>query len=107
MFQLRSETFAEFRARYRAVMEQEDKDRYRMGTKAMSGGKKPFDISRDTEDYFFINVDQYTRPEDDDNYYGRWLTGFGFFNVQFPKATSRELTDEEWEWLLDNPVVMG
>lgn len=31
-----------------------------------------------------------------DNYYiGMWVTGFGLFNVCFPKETSRKLTKEE------------
>ncbi len=33
--------------------------------------------------------------EDEDNYYGRWVLGMGFFNVRFPKATTHELTAED------------
>jgi len=33
--------------------------------------------------------------EDDENYYGMWTTGMGFFNVEFPKDSTRELTQEE------------
>jgi hypothetical protein len=28
-------------------------------------------------------------------YIGMWVTGFGFFDVRFPKETTRELTKEE------------
>ena len=33
--------------------------------------------------------------EDDENYYGMWVLGYGFVNVRFPKDTTRELTNEE------------
>lgn len=33
--------------------------------------------------------------ETDDYYIGAWHTGFGFFNVLFPKETSRPLTENE------------
>jgi hypothetical protein len=32
---------------------------------------------------------------DEENYYGSWVTGIGFFNVRFPKETTRSLTEEE------------
>ena len=36
--------------------------------------------------------------KESENYYiGNWVTGFGFFNVMFPKETTRKLTDEEVE----------
>lgn len=35
--------------------------------------------------------------EDADNYIGSWVFGIGFFNVKFPKATTRELTPDEVE----------
>jgi hypothetical protein len=35
--------------------------------------------------------------ETKDYWVGMWVTGFGFFDVLFPKDTSRELTDEEKE----------
>jgi len=58
----------------------------RMGTVAhhMLG-----DISREKFDYFWID------SEDDESYYGAWVTGFGFINVRFPKDTTRELTEDE------------
>lgn len=33
--------------------------------------------------------------EDADHYIGNWVTGLGFINVKFPKATTRELTPDE------------
>ena len=57
------------------------------------------DISRDEPDVFIARE---TWPED---YVGEWLTGFGFVNVRFPKATSRELTADELDWLAAHPVV--
>ncbi|OYV63853.1 MAG: hypothetical protein B7X03_00240 [Parcubacteria group bacterium 21-58-10] len=33
--------------------------------------------------------------EDGDDWVGRFLSGFGFFDVHFPKKTTRELTREE------------
>lgn len=47
------------------------------------------DISRDIPDLCVVN------SEDEDNYIGNWVEGFGFINVKFPKKTTRELTAEE------------
>lgn len=47
------------------------------------------DISRDVEDLCAVT------EEDEENYYGMWCTGIGFFNVRFPKETTRRLTKEE------------
>ena len=34
-----------------------------------------------------------------ENYYiGQWVTGLGFFNVHFPKDSTRELTESEVEY---------
>ena len=33
--------------------------------------------------------------KDDKNYIGMLVTGFGFFNIKFPKSFIRELTPEE------------
>lgn len=63
-------------------------NRYLMGTKAYH---QLGDISRDEFDLFRAS------GETDDYYIGSWVTGFGFFNVCFPKETSRELTKEEKE----------
>ena len=59
---------------------------YMMATKAIH---QTGDISRDEEDICHIE------SEDGDSYIGSWVTGFGFFNVRFPKATTRDLTDAE------------
>ncbi len=48
------------------------------------------DISRDKPDLCVI-----TGRTADGDYIGRWVEGFGYFNVRFPKATTRELTDAE------------
>lgn len=62
--------------------------KYMMGTTAhhLLG-----DISRKNHDLFN------TSAETDEYWVGTWITGFGFFNVLFPKSTSRELTKEEIE----------
>ena len=93
----------DYAAQYRSATEAHGRHKFRKGTKAFA---KLGDISRDEEDFFCIDVNEYTTPEDDENYYGHWVTGFGFYNVRFPKETSRELTDEEWEWFLSNPVTL-
>jgi hypothetical protein len=36
--------------------------------------------------------------EDGDYWIGCWVTGLGFFDVKFPKTTTRELTQEEIEY---------
>jgi hypothetical protein len=50
------------------------------------------DISRDTPDLCYVN------KEDEENYIGSWVTGMGFIDVKFPKATTRELTQEEIDY---------
>jgi hypothetical protein len=35
--------------------------------------------------------------EDDQNYFGSWVEGFGFSDIKFPKATTRNPTPEERE----------
>lgn len=47
------------------------------------------DISRDKPGLCHVY------DQDESNYYGMWSFGFGFFDVRFPKDTTRELTDEE------------
>ena len=42
--------------------------------------------------------------EDDKNWIGNWVYGFGFFNIRFPKATTRELTSEEIEYYQEASV---
>ena len=75
----------------------ENAHRFRMGTEAHH---KLGDISRDKPDLF------YYKAKDEANYYGHWLTGFGFINVRFPADTTRPLTDDELEWLVEHPVVI-
>lgn len=57
------------------------------------------DISRkfDPNDNHMGNLCRVTK-EDNENYYGMWITGYGFFDVKFPKKTTRELTQEEIEY---------
>lgn len=62
------------------------KHKYMMATKAIH---KLGDISSDEPDLCEIF------EEDEENYIGSWVTGFGFVNVKFPKSTTRDLTDEE------------
>lgn len=62
--------------------------RYMMATKAIH---QLGDISSDEPDLCYVY------SEEGDDYVGRWATGLGFFNVKFPKATTRDLTDEEYE----------
>lgn len=93
------ETWDEYRARYREGWA-DQRHRLFMGTVALGGGKEKHDLSRDEEDYFVVD-------EELDNFYlGRWVTGLGFFNVAFPKATSRPVTDDEWEFFLNSPVAI-
>ena len=61
-------------------------NKYMIATKAEH---KMGDLSRDKESLCHIN------EIGKDYYIGSWVTGFGFFNVMFPKETTRELTDEE------------
>ncbi len=60
--------------------------RFMMATKAVH---QLGDISSDVPD--LMEVDEETESE----YIGRWVTGFGFSGVHFPKETTRKLTDEE------------
>ena len=59
-----------------------------MGTKAYH---QLGDISRDEYDLF------YATGETEKYWVGMWIEGFGYFNVLFPKETSRELTKDEIE----------
>jgi len=70
------------------VSKMKETDKYLMGTKAyhLLG-----DISRKEYDLF------HARGESDNYWIGMWVTGYGFFNVCFPKETSRELTSKEIE----------
>jgi hypothetical protein len=59
---------------------------YMIATKAIH---KLGDISREEGD--LCRIDR----EEGGNYIGSWVTGFGFFDVKFPKETTRDLTDTE------------
>ena len=63
--------------------------KYMMATKAEHGFAG--DISREEPDLCQISA------ETDDFYIGSWIEGFGFIDVKFPKATTRELTEAEKE----------
>jgi hypothetical protein len=72
--------------------------RYMMATNAFH---QLGDISRDEPD--ICRVDR----EDEDFYVGAWVTGFGFFDVRFPKATTRELTPDEFRHYNDRHYRIG
>lgn len=59
------------------------------------------DISRKSEDYCSIY------KEDEENYYGNWVYGMGFIAVQFPKKTTRPLTDDELQKFSDMNWSLG
>jgi hypothetical protein len=61
-------------------------DRYLMATTAthVMG-----DLTRDKPSLALIY------GEDSDDWIGEWVTGIGYINVHFPKATTRQLTAEE------------
>ena len=61
-------------------------DKHMMATKAFH---KLGDISSDEPDLCHVY------DQDGENYYGMWVTGFGFFDVRFPKETTRDLTNDE------------
>lgn len=61
-------------------------DCYMMATNAIH---KLGDISRDVPSLAIIY------GEEGDDLIGEWVTGIGYVNVRFPKATTRELTAEE------------
>lgn len=77
--------------------------RHVMATKARH---KTGDISRDEEDFAWVThvrVD----PKDGRSYYiGRWETGFGFINVEFPVSSCRELSWVEKKFLKDHVTVI-
>lgn len=50
------------------------------------------DISRTKPDIALI------QDEDNDCWVGEWVSGLGFINVLFPKATTHELTEEQREY---------
>lgn len=74
------------------------KDRYLMATVAHH---KLGDISRDQPDLAHI------WDEDGDHWIGKWVEGFGFAPVRFPKDTTRELTAEERRHWAGASVLLG
>lgn len=72
--------------------------RYMMATVA---SHKLGDISRDEPDLCVVH------DEDETDYIGNWVTGFGFVNVRFPKTTTRELTDAEVEYYDGKHIQIG
>lgn len=45
--------------------------------------------------------------EEDEFYRGRWVQGFGFYNLKFVKSATRPLTPEEFEKWAGRPMVMN
>ena len=52
-------------------------------------------LSRTTPDLCLVDVELST----DTHYVGKWLTGWGFESVHFPKSTTQELTSAERQQL--------
>ena len=61
-------------------------EKYMIATKAIH---KTGDISRDDGDLCIVF------EEDESNYIGQWVTGYGFVKVKFPKESTRPLTKKE------------
>lgn len=57
------------------------------------------DISRDLEEKDLEENLSYISSETKNYYIGMWLTGFGFIDVLFPKESTRDLTEKEFEEL--------
>lgn len=55
------------------------------------------DLSRNLEHLSMENL-CYVSKETDEFLIGNWLTGFGYFDVMFPKETTRVLTQEEIDY---------
>lgn len=72
--------------------------KYMMATKAIH---KMGDISRNEPDLCYVYDETKT------DYIGNWVTGFGFFEVNFPKETTRELTQNEIEKYNDICIQIG
>jgi len=76
--------YPEIKEQYKKA--KEIKPVYMMATKAY---RLLGEISRDEPDLCSVE------KEDDENYYGHWICGFGFVSVRFPKETIRKLTIKE------------
>jgi len=46
----------------------------------------------------------FVTKETEDHYIGAWITGYGFFNVMYPKKSTRRLTKEEVEYFRTKSV---
>jgi hypothetical protein len=68
---------------------------YMMATRAFH---KLGDLSSDGPDLCRIYGDTREDFSHVGYYVGSWVTGYGFFNVLFPKETTRPLTDEEVDY---------
>ena len=71
---------------------------FMMATKAMH---KLGDLSSDTPDLCVIY------GEDEENYIGSWIYGFGYFDVRFPKSTTRDLSEEDLQCYTGQRVRIG
>ncbi len=71
---------------------------YMMATKAthVTG-----DISREKPSLCYIT------GEDEKNFIGSWVIGFGFVDVEFPKSSTRVLTPEEKEEFNGRSLLMN
>ena len=74
------------------------KNKYMMATKAYH---KLGEMSSETPDLCQVH------SEDSKNYIGAWETGFGFFDVKFPKETTRELTEKEKEEYTGKTIMLS
>ena len=68
--------------------------------KATTAIHKAGDISRDEEDYCYV------QEQNDEGYVGAWVEGYGFIRVLFPFETTRELTPEEQEFFDNQRIVI-
>ena len=71
---------------------------YKMATKAthLTG-----DLSSEKPDLCRVG------SEDADNFYGAWVLGYGYFGVQFPKETTRDLTETEKKYWNGRQIQIG
>lgn len=85
---------------HKAIINQAEiiEPKYMMGTDAYH---QLGPISRN--EYNLCSVSKQT----DDYYIGSWVTGFGFFDILFPKSTTRLLTEEEIEKYNNTYVSIG
>lgn len=68
--------------------------------KATTAIHKMGNISREEEDYCYV------KEQNDEGYLGSWVEGYGFINVLFPFETTRELTDEEQDFVDKQRIVI-